>query len=375
MTNNATSGAADLPEALRLADFLQGPFALDWTNEAAAELLRLHALTEQQQRELIKESHRTAEQKLRADQMTTQHAHQAALNTEARAQLAAALTAQAISKAPDHIPEVGNMVAQAISAEPAGAGYAALPDAKTLGEAVAAWIGVETRGAHKRVDTTVDRLGFAVRSVVGDMLRASNGQAPAGVLHLVQDAFAEIAMAFPKAFALHKVGIADTAACRDFGARDFGKDKTMTEPTDALELLREIYADLVQGAIPNADDHWWQKARAVLAKWGQPAQAAEPFCWQWENTFNGGTGAVKKNPETLGINMSHPDYKWTALYTAPQPAHAQAGAVPLTPEQAQDLIELESWGPDAIGLNAQLLRTIRRTEAAHGIKGGQHGTE
>ena len=42
-------------------------------------------------------------------------------------------------------------------------------------------------------------------------LRASHGQAPASVLHLVHSAFAEIAMAFPKAFALHKVGIADTA--------------------------------------------------------------------------------------------------------------------------------------------------------------------
>ena len=52
-----------------------------------------------------------------------------------------------------------------------------------------------------------------------------------------------------------------------------------------------------------------------------------------------------------------------------------AGAVPLTAEQAQDLIDLESWGPEAISLNAQLLRTIRRTEAAHGIKGGQHGAE
>ena len=39
----------------------------------------------------------------------------------------------------------------------------------------------------------------------------SHGQAPASVLHLVHSAFAEIAMAFPKAFALHKVGIADTA--------------------------------------------------------------------------------------------------------------------------------------------------------------------
>ena len=48
-------------------------------------------------------------------------------------------------------------------------------------------------------------------SWLGWIARASNGQAPASVLHLVHSAFAEIAMAFPKAFALHKVGIADTA--------------------------------------------------------------------------------------------------------------------------------------------------------------------
>ena len=41
-----TSGAADLPDALRLADFLQGAFALDWTGEAAAELRRLHSENE-----------------------------------------------------------------------------------------------------------------------------------------------------------------------------------------------------------------------------------------------------------------------------------------------------------------------------------------
>lgn len=49
----------------------------------------------------------------------------------------------------------------------------------------------------------------------------------------------------------------------------------MTEPTDALELLREIYADLVQGAIPNADDPWWQKASAALAGTTTHAQAGE----------------------------------------------------------------------------------------------------
>ena len=84
-------------------------------------------------------------------------------------------------------------------------------------------------------------------------------------------------------------------------------------PTDAeLKAMWQLHAADIGGI--------FYYARAVLAKWGQPAQAAEPFCWHWENTFNGGTGTVKKNPETLGINMSHPDYKWTALYTAPQPS-------------------------------------------------------
>lgn len=93
-------------------------------------------------------------------------------------------------------------------------------------------------------------------------------------------------------------------------------------PTDAeLKAMWQLHAADIGGIF-----HY---ARAVLAKWGQPAQAAEPFCWQWENTFNGGTGAVKKNPETLGINMSHPDYKWTALYTTPQPSPTAQSAEPV----------------------------------------------
>ena len=51
-----------------------------------------------------------------------------------------------------------------------------------------------------------------------------------------------------------------------------------------------------------------------------------------------------------------------ALYTSPPQRK------PLATEQAQDIVEGESWGAEAIALNAQLLRTIRRTEAAHGIK-------
>ena len=53
---------------------------------------------------------------------------------------------------------------------------------------------------------------------LGWIARASHGQAPASVLHLVNSAFAEIAMAFPKAFALHKVGIADKAVLEALAA-------------------------------------------------------------------------------------------------------------------------------------------------------------
>ena len=106
------------------------------------------------------------------------------------------------------------------------------------------------------------------------------------------------------------------------------------------------------------------EALALLAKWGQPAQAAEPFCWHLENTFNGGMGAVKKNPETLGINMSHPGYKWTALYTAQQPTQTQPVArEQLSHAQAKALVL--KYGNDPLNL-------VFQVELAHGIKGGQH---
>lgn len=74
---------AKQPEALRLADALDGNARTNWTREeAAAELRRLHAENERLQQELIRESRCTAEQKLRADQMTRQHADQCAMRRE-----------------------------------------------------------------------------------------------------------------------------------------------------------------------------------------------------------------------------------------------------------------------------------------------------
>ena len=129
-------------------------------------------------------------------------------------------------------------------------------------------------------------------------------------------------------------------------------------PTDAeLKAMWQLHAADIGGI--------FCYARAVLAKWGQPAQAAEPFCWHWENTFNGGTGTVKKNPETLGINMVHPDHKWTALYTAPQPVARE----PLSAAQKQHIHNETGAGHALICLVESYLLD------AHGIKGGQHGAK
>ncbi len=67
-----------VPEALRLADALECR-TTSWPDKvfAAAELRRLRAENVRLQQELIRESRRTAEQKLRADQMTRQLADQA----------------------------------------------------------------------------------------------------------------------------------------------------------------------------------------------------------------------------------------------------------------------------------------------------------
>lgn len=82
------------PEALRLAECLERDTKMNWPDydnqvDAAKELRRLHARVVELEAMLVKESGRTADQKLRADQMSQQHDTQAALNREARAQLAA----------------------------------------------------------------------------------------------------------------------------------------------------------------------------------------------------------------------------------------------------------------------------------------------
>ena len=97
--------------------------------------------------------------------------------------------------------------------------------------------------------------------------------------------------------------------------------------------------------------------------------------------------AVRKTPEFAKADAIA---AWNRRASTPQPTQAQAGAVPLTDEQLlllrlanSSLFHLfERWNKKEIPhyqlmdeMGQVIEHVIRRTVAAHGIKGGQHGTE
>ena len=122
-------------------------------------------------------------------------------------------------------------------------------------------------------------------------------------------------------------------------------------PTDAeLKAMWQIHAADIGGI--------FDFARAVLAKWGQPAQAAEPVAWldPWTGT------KVTTDYDAYGKHG-------IPLYTAPKPVERE----PLTPEQIAEMMR-DTWGCASIAPR-HALAFARAVERAHGIKGGQHGTE
>ena len=121
-------------------------------------------------------------------------------------------------------------------------------------------------------------------------------------------------------------------------------------PTDAeLKAMWQLHAADIGGI--------FCYARAVLKKWGPPAQAAEPVAW-W----------IPKAEQfcIAGKSGDRPFAKaWEPLYTAPQPVARE----PPTPEQIQDLLLCG----DPTDEEMRLIRI--GWDAARGIKGGQHGAK
>ena len=97
--------------------------------------------------------------------------------------------------------------------------------------------------------------------------------------------------------------------------------------------------------------------QAAIDKWGQPAQAAEPVAWldPWTGT------KVTTDYDAYGKHGIPP-------YTAPQPVAREQ----LSANQVSGLAESAGyWHGDMS--RADFINGIRYAEAAHGIKGGQHG--
>ena len=102
----------------------------------------------------------------------------------------------------------------------------------------------------------------------------------------------------------------------------------MTEPADVGPSTADQLFRLIRSFWYTTHGQTAEIVDAIVAKWGTPpAVAGEPVAW-----LDPWTGAkVTTDYDAYGKHG-------IPLYTAPQPAQAQAGAVPLTDEQIDDYI-------------------------------------
>ena len=126
----------------------------------------------------------------------------------------------------------------------------------------------------------------------------------------------------------------------------------MNKPTDAeLKAMWQLHAADIGGI--------FCYARAVLAKWGQPAQAGEAVAWAFK--YDDGTW---HDPSTTEHSSG-----MRPLFAAPQPVARE----PLTPERVKEIVR--GAGYDQCGIpdteRAAFINGLRHGERAHGIKGGQ----
>ena len=158
----------------------------------------------------------------------------------------------------------------------------------------------------------------------------------------------------------------------------------MTEPTDAeLDMLIDDVAGL-----DSSNEAFRKFARAVLAKWGQPAVAGEPFGYfhQLLNHEGKGNGVWLGAAERKVVEQAHTPGETSeeivALYTTTQPTQPQAGAVPLTCEWTHNEDDGfwetacgEAWRFDDGGPGKNNMHFCHSCGNSLRIKGGQHGTE
>jgi hypothetical protein len=139
-----------------------------------------------------------------------------------------------------------------------------------------------------------------------------------------------------------------------------------TRPTDAeLKAMWQLHAADIGGI--------FYYARAVLEKWGQPAQAAEPVATQWlAEMIMSDCGCSTGNQRLLDRIIDRIQH-YDRANTAPQPVARE----PLTPDQIAEIADaahreydrLVSSGQCAPRWSAVFAHLL---EMHHGIKGDQH---
>ena len=156
----------------------------------------------------------------------------------------------------------------------------------------------------------------------------------------------------------------------------------MTEPTDVGPSTADQLFRLIRSFGYTTHGQTAEIVDAIVAKWGTPpAVAGDMPAWQqgflttmnqdpypalggWFVQFWEGADVAARvygnDAETLRRRC--------ATITTPQPTQAQAGAVPLTDGQVESLLYKYGYDPDDEHMVAML-------KEAHGIQGGQHGTE
>lgn len=149
-------------------------------------------------------------------------------------------------------------------------------------------------------------------------------------------------------------------------------------PTDAE--IWQLWMPMVRKGVADPVDF----ARAVLARWGQPAHSGEPvYAFRRKGLDDFCTCTEKRYAE---LSAKPNLFETRIFYTAPKPVVRE----PLTDEQilllrfaTSSLFHLfKRWDNKEIP-HYQLMdemgqvveHVIQRTVAANGIKGGQHGAE
>lgn len=155
---------------------------------------------------------------------------------------------------------------------------------------------------------------------------------------------------------------------------------TDTKPTDAE--IKDLYAEQTGFILDDSPAALLDFARAVLARWGQPAHSGEPvYAFRRKGLDDFCTCTEKRYAE---LSAKPNLFETRIFYTAPQPVERE----PLTPREIElidGMIEVQldhAMRCDAIanramadkqkGWDMERVALLQKFKAAHGIKGGQN---